>query len=442
MSDRGLKTFEFGPFRADAQRRVLERDGQAVPLTGKAFEILWVLLEHAGELVSKEILMQAVWPDTAVEENNLTVNISGLRKALGDTAASPRLIVTVSGRGYRFAGQINQRPGETSAKVVAVADRGRSRLYLAAGAIVLLAGLAVAAIWMRTNLARTIAVLPFRVLNEDAGNEYLGIGLTDALITRLSNIREITVRPMSSVARLAGKDAFQAGADVIADSVLEGSVQTVNDRVRVSVRMLRVRDRAPMWAESFDEDSKNLFQVEDSISTRVASSLVRHLSGVQQDALAKRYPATPRLTETTYAADFTAPNIRKTGSARRSAICKMRSTPTRLTHWPTVGWRMPTTTPPTCCCRRLVPCRKRKRRRSALYRWIQPGGSARFAGTDRVEIRLELGGSGEPISDRSAARLEFRVGAPMVRTVLRSIGRYESCCHGIAARPGVGSALQ
>jgi DNA-binding winged helix-turn-helix (wHTH) protein len=169
MSDRGLKTFEFGPFRADAQRRVLERDGQAVPLTGKAFEILWVLLEHAGELVSKETLMQAAWPDTAVEENNLTVNISGLRKALGDTAASPRLIVTVSGRGYRFAGQINQRPGETPAKVVAVADRGRSRLYLAAGAIVLLAGLAVAAIWMRTNPARTIAVLPFRVLNEDAG---------------------------------------------------------------------------------------------------------------------------------------------------------------------------------------------------------------------------------------------------------------------------------
>ena len=89
MSDSSPQVFEFGPFRADVQRRILERDGQPIPLSGKAFEILLVLLRHPGELVEKEVLMREVWPGTAVEENNLTVNISGLVQVSGRDGGQP-----------------------------------------------------------------------------------------------------------------------------------------------------------------------------------------------------------------------------------------------------------------------------------------------------------------------------------------------------------------
>src|SRR5579871_3441194 len=117
------RIFEFDEFRADVARRTLERDGRPVALSGKAFEILTVLLERAGDLVDKDTLMREVWPDTAVEENNLTVNISALRKALGDSAASPRLIVTVSGRGYRFTGELRDHARSEPVAIAAVAQK-------------------------------------------------------------------------------------------------------------------------------------------------------------------------------------------------------------------------------------------------------------------------------------------------------------------------------
>src|SRR5712671_6145822 len=109
MSDRG-EIFEFGQFRVDVLRRSLEREGQPVALSGKAFEILIVLLEQRGEVVDKDALMRQVWRDTAVEENNITVAISALRKALGETPATPKWIVTIPGRGYTFVGEVRSDP--------------------------------------------------------------------------------------------------------------------------------------------------------------------------------------------------------------------------------------------------------------------------------------------------------------------------------------------
>src|SRR5580698_9409707 len=102
MSEGSGQILQFGPFRVDPQRRLLERDGVPVVLSGKAFDILLVLLRRSGELVDKETLMREVWPDAVVEDNNLTVNVSGLRKALGETVANPRYLITVPGRGYRL----------------------------------------------------------------------------------------------------------------------------------------------------------------------------------------------------------------------------------------------------------------------------------------------------------------------------------------------------
>src|SRR5690349_12567337 len=98
--------YDFGPFRFDATKQVLMREGEAVRLKAKACELLKVLLERPGEVLDKETLMTLLWPDTVVEENNLTVHMTALRKALGDRAGEPRYIITIPGRGYRFVADL------------------------------------------------------------------------------------------------------------------------------------------------------------------------------------------------------------------------------------------------------------------------------------------------------------------------------------------------
>src|SRR5712672_1698663 len=140
MSDRG-EIFEFGKFSVDVRRRSLEREGQSVALSGKAFEILVVLLKQRGAVVDKDALMRQVWPDTAVEENNITVAISALRKALAETPTSPKWIVTIPGRGYSFVGEVRSVPPTTEtshpiAHTTATPRRSRTVYLLIAGALI------------------------------------------------------------------------------------------------------------------------------------------------------------------------------------------------------------------------------------------------------------------------------------------------------------------
>src|SRR5258705_3955279 len=112
MSDTPMHIYEFGPFRVDALRRLLLREGNPVRLPAKAFEILLVLLEEKGRLVEKDELMRRVWPDAVVEENNLTVNMSALRRSLTESPGEHRYVVTVPGRGYQFVANVRQHGDE------------------------------------------------------------------------------------------------------------------------------------------------------------------------------------------------------------------------------------------------------------------------------------------------------------------------------------------
>ncbi|HEY0367592.1 MAG TPA: hypothetical protein VGC73_14070, partial [Pyrinomonadaceae bacterium] len=139
----------------------------------------------------------------------------------------------------------------------------------------------------------SIAVLPFRILSppgENTGDEYLGIGLTDALITRLSNVQRLVVRPTSSVLRYHGAsiDPIFAGRDLGIDYVIDGSLRRVGNRIRVTAQLLSISDGATRWAEQFDEDSTDVLQIEDSISEKVASALLPQLSGDEKRQLSKR----------------------------------------------------------------------------------------------------------------------------------------------------------
>lgn len=290
----GIRLYAFGPFLLDTRERRLLRDGEVVPLTLKAFDLLQVLVENQGHLLQKEELLRRVWPDAIVEENNLTVTISALRKALGEGPTEGQYIETVPRRGYRFVADF--RASAESTEAVRSPQERRARAF-ALRAMVLAALAAVAAlawVWKRSTPAatavpvRSMAVLPFRSLTNDG--EYLGLGMADALITRLGSTKQLLVRSTGSVQKYTGPglDPVAVGRDLQVDSVLEGSIQTDGDRLRTTVRLLRVGDGSTLWAGTFDERLTDIFAVQDSISQRMAGALALELTEAQRSLLTRR----------------------------------------------------------------------------------------------------------------------------------------------------------
>jgi TolB-like protein/DNA-binding winged helix-turn-helix (wHTH) protein/Flp pilus assembly protein TadD len=333
--------YEFGPFRLDLREKALRRDGVSVALTPKAFDTLLILIEKSGRLVEKEELMKQLWPDSFVEENSLSQNIYLLRKALGETSHGPRYIETVPKRGYRFIAGVQEgstRPGEleTDGATVEIdtgavereawpgadAPQDASKTEISAPALsqnafvlnvrqpsrwsrhfivfLLLPALTLIAGWFLWGMAsrttaradvKTIAVLPFTPLGAQSNEDHLGLGVTDAMIAKFSNLQQITVRPTSAVLKYAGRsyDPSAVGGELRVDAVLEGTVQRAGDRVRVTVQLIRVRDAQPLWAERFDEKFTNVFAVQDAISEQVAQALRLRLTADERKQLAKRY---------------------------------------------------------------------------------------------------------------------------------------------------------
>jgi DNA-binding winged helix-turn-helix (wHTH) protein/TolB-like protein/Tfp pilus assembly protein PilF len=354
MSEQIQDFYEFDPFRVDSLKRLLLRDGLPVPLKPKVFDTLLVLIENSGRVVEKDELMQSIWPDTAVEENNLTQNISAIRKALGERRDEHRYVVTVPGRGYRFVADVRkahhaeeqpqaiEEPGqaqeamqeamqeaaaaqralasEKSAEMekghqvlpLAVTSHGggrRVRRLTVAGFLILVfltgillilprllrgganqAGAAAAGAGTNKTI-ESIAVLPFKPLGAEAGDEYMGPGMADALITRLSNSKHLRVSSTSAVLRYNSpvQDTLLAGRELNVDSVLDGKIQRDGGRVRVTVQLVRTSDGASLWAQTFDEDFTNIFAMQDSISEQVVRALTLQLSREERERMLKRY---------------------------------------------------------------------------------------------------------------------------------------------------------
>jgi len=329
MSQQPASVYKFGPFRVDAVKRVLTRNGEIIPLTSKSLDTLLVLVLRRGQVVSKDDLMRTLWPDTVVEENNLTQQICTLRKALGEKANEHRYVVTVPGRGYSFVAEVNQpangdlplilepangstitekdqKPGnKPPLESLEYPPRGRGdrrRWSLKATTISLAAALATVALvsfWFSAQRSpspvahetrRSIAVLPFKALNSDPTNEYLSTGMADALIAKLSNVRQISVRPTSAIIKYSGqvREAQSVGRELGVDSVVEGTVQKSGERVRVTVQLVNVQDRNPVWAKSFDENITDIFSLQDTISEQIAQTMMVKLTGDEQRQLRKR----------------------------------------------------------------------------------------------------------------------------------------------------------
>jgi DNA-binding winged helix-turn-helix (wHTH) protein/tetratricopeptide (TPR) repeat protein len=232
--------FEFGPFRLDTAKRVLWKDEDLVKLPPKALDVLVALAKAGGDVVRKEDLMAEVWPDTFVEEANLSVNVSALRKALGERDDGQPYIETVPRRGYRFL---------AGAKPVAAPT---------------------------TSMARpSLAVLPFGRIGAAAEEDYLGLAMADALIARLSRLPDLVVRPTRAVLRYADAacDPREAGRELSVDAVVDGAIQRHDARLRVTVQLVPLATTIPAWGETFELPFTDLFAVQDALAERVAASL-------------------------------------------------------------------------------------------------------------------------------------------------------------------------
>ena len=323
MAGQTTSFYEFGSFRIDRRERLLLHDGAPVPLPPKVYDTLLALVTRSGHIVEKEELMRAVWPDTFVEDANLTVNISALRKVLGEGESEHHYIETVPRRGYRFVSPVievrndspdsyeeaNPKPHlilederkvdatkEESADLTFVQARSRGWVWPLIGVFVLV-GLGVIAYyaWVRRAerglKVRSIAVLPFKPLVADNRDEPLEMGMCDALITRLSGLHQLIVRPTSSVVHYnkPGQDSLTAGRELGVDALLDGFVQKSGDKVRVTAQLLRVSDGKHLWSAQFNENFTDIFAVEDSISKQMVEALLLNLTGEEQRRVTKHY---------------------------------------------------------------------------------------------------------------------------------------------------------
>ncbi len=288
------EVFAFDQFRLDATRRVItDESGESLAIMPKAFEILLYLVRRADEVVEKDELLSSVWPDTIVEENNLTQNISTLRRLLGEKHRENRFIATVPGRGYKFVAAVRvELVGEEHEVLITAMDPGEEKeilhsepqshrtVLIVLAVLVLMtaaAGLYLMNVDAETSAGevRSIAVLPFKPLTEIGRDEAFELGMTESLIMNLSGEKSLIVRPLTAVRRYGAleQDAVAAGRALGVDAVLDGNIQAAGGRVKVSAMLIRVADGQQLWASQFHEDLTDVFNIQDSISQRVAVAL-------------------------------------------------------------------------------------------------------------------------------------------------------------------------
>lgn len=318
MAERDFPIYEFGEFRLLVEDGSFWREDERIAVTQKSLELLIFLLENPNRVVSRDEIIERIWPETFVDENNLSVTVSMLRKALGTDAAA--LIETIPRKGYRLNGEVSVINGgeiiaqreftrttieriefDDSETTNAIAQLGRKAnrqsIYVAGifVAIVLLSGILAWSYLRRADplsrpTNRTVAVLPFNDLSADEKGRQFSIGLADSLITKLAGIRGLTVRPMSSV--IASGDekltAESAGRLLNVDVVLEGTIQRDGEKYRVSVQLVNAKDNQVLWANVLEESSQNLFGFQRMLSSQVADALAFKLSADERNQLTRQ----------------------------------------------------------------------------------------------------------------------------------------------------------
>ena len=290
MNQPAKPVYCFGPFRYDCGQRLLFRDDEMVPLAPKVAETLHVLLERHGTVVEKAELMREVWPDTTVEEIGLARNISQLRKALGDESDSGRYIETLPKRGYRFVAQIQVAEPDSASSALAPATgpsiwRWRGVLLAAAAAILILA----VVYWQFYRPSRylssggqiaSIAVAPFECLSPELDCGAFPHGLTDLLVARLTKLDGVHVLSPSTVYRYQrARLSMPFMARLLGmDVMLEGTIQRVGDRVRITARLVDVHSAKLVWSDSYEYPIQQLEDAQSQAAREISAQVGVHLA--------------------------------------------------------------------------------------------------------------------------------------------------------------------
>lgn len=316
MEQRENHTYEFGRFQLISADRVLLREGEPVPLTPKVFDILLALVENGGRVVEKDDLMKRVWPNTFVEEGNLTQNISLLRKALGETPNGVQFIETVPRRGYRFAGAVQTKSSGVGSGLGAhdgdhllIDDSTRSRTgdlnpvisadsaapvsnpsffrrripgFIALAALVVLATVGIVYLtgigkagYASADSIQSIAVLPFVSEVSDSDADYLNEKISESLINSLSKLPQLRVVPRSVVAGYREKnlDPRKIGKELNVRAVVTGRMQRRGDIISIQADLIDLDNVAQLWGQRYDHKLSDVMLVQEDISRDIFENL-------------------------------------------------------------------------------------------------------------------------------------------------------------------------
>ena len=318
----------FGLFELDLRSRELRRQGIRIKLQEQPLQVLEVLLERPGDVVTREDLRQRVWSaDTFVDfEGGLYNAIKKLREALGDTADTPRFVETVPRRGYRFIAPVNgvsdgvpivqvqyKADGENGSS----ASRRRLRLRLGVGlgsAVLLLAllGLVPAEIWRRLSFGgrtpqiRSIAVLPLKNLSDDPSQKYFAYGMAEELITDLSQMRALRVVSHTSVLRYESTDKTlpQIARELGVDAVIEGAVQSSADRVRITAQLIYGPSDTNVWARTYDRDLRDVLRLQSIVAKEIADEIRVNMTPSETARLTKPRTVNPEALQAYWKGQF------------------------------------------------------------------------------------------------------------------------------------------
>jgi adenylate cyclase len=256
-------SYKFGSFHLDLAERVVRRDGNLLPLTPKVFDILLVLIQNPGRILTKEEIVKQVWPDRIVEESNLARNISTLRRKLGEEPDRPQFIETIPWRGYRFLAEVRELHEESEA-------------------------------------IDSLAVLPFVNEGNDPDAEYLSDGITESLIHKLSLLGNLRVMSRNSVFQYKVQnrdenlpDAKTVGIKLGVRAVVTGRIRIIDDVVLIGVELVDAGDNRHLWGAQYNRELSSIVTLQETISQQIAGHLKLKLTSNDRQRLAKHQTENP-----------------------------------------------------------------------------------------------------------------------------------------------------
>ena len=358
-SPAAARVLRFGAFEADLQARELRKQGMQIKLQDQPFQVLVLLLEHAGEVVTREQLRQKLWPgDTFVDvDNSVNAAINRLREALADSAESPRYVETLPRRGYRFVAPVTavstsdrspglasvpsdipqrERPVPSKAQgiakpaVSAVQKQAPSTRLTVLLGIVAVAAIAIVVVILHRGSVkstsqlhiRSLAVLPLKNLSGDPTQEYLADGMTEAVIGRLAGIRDLRVISRTSVMRF--KDTQLSAPEISrtlgVDALVEGSVIREGSRIRVHAQLIRGLTDEHFWSEAYDRELRDVLSLQSDVAQSIAQKVEVTVTGKEHERLTRARPVSPEVYESYLKGRFAFNKSSNRGAAGKAGI--------------------------------------------------------------------------------------------------------------------------